>query len=109
MQTQSAEQSERPTPRGAAEWQPVVTEYLASGQSVREFCEIRGLSDTALRYWLRNFRKAEPTEPKFREYRLSGVNQVPSELEVKLGNGRSVVIRGRVDEETIRCVLALLN
>lgn len=93
--------------RGAAEWRRLVELYERSGETVKGFSERHGFSKAALEYWRRKFRS--DVGGKFREYRLQAVDETPVEFEVKLANGRSVVIRGRVDETAIRHLLSIIG
>ena len=100
-------------PRKEAHWRRQVQKQKASGLSVREFCEQKGLVESAFYYWRREI------EQRNREG--SGVGKsafLPIEveapahesaIEVALASGYVVRVRGGFDADTLRQLLAVLE
>ena len=93
--------------RGAArnKWREIVTAQEASGQTVAGFCRERGLSAPQFYWWKRRLsRGASP--PGFLEVRISSA---ATPIELRLAEGRSLVVRAGFDAEVLRQVLAVLE
>lgn len=95
--------------RDAAQWRRLVTEYEGGRETLREFSARHGFSRTALEYWQRKFRSGNKGPSGFKEYRLAPTGSERAEVEVRLGNGRSVVVRGEINEGALRQILAIVG
>lgn len=95
--------------RGAAEWKRLVDEFAKSGETLGAFSARHGFSTGALEYWRRKFRDTGDQRKQFREYRLEPVDEPAGEIELRLPNGRSLIIRGQMDEGMIRRLLSIVG
>lgn len=95
--------------RGATEWRRLVDEFSRSGETLGAFSARHGFSKGALEYWRRKFHDTGEQSKQFREYRLEPVGEPSGEIELRLPNGRSLIIRGRMDEGTIRRLLSVVG
>ena len=95
--------------RGAAEWRRLVDEFSRSGETLGAFSARHGFSTGALEYWRRKFRDTKEQRKQFREYRLESIDEPAGEVELRLPNGRSLIIRGRIDEGMIRRLLSIVG
>jgi hypothetical protein len=108
-QMNTARKSEAGVARGAAEWRRLVDEFSRSGETLGAFSARHGFSTGALEYWRRKFRDTGGQKKQFREYRLAPIDEPAGEVELRLPNGRSLIIRGRMDEGTIRRLLSVVG
>lgn len=81
------------------EWQTLVAQYHASGQSVRRWCQERELPEHKLRYWLRKFRDGSALPSPSNDSRFVAVPSkpspdIPTGIAVKVGHLRIEVQRG---------------
>ena len=111
-------------------WRGVVEACRRSGMSQAAFCRRRGLSSGTLGYWKcilarearpgRSPARLEPKPPAFLPVRIAGPPPRPAamsgappasrgELEIALGHGRLVRVRGRVDAQWLGAVIAVLE
>ena len=99
-----------------AKWRAIVSEQMASGQSVAAFCKERGVTSSQLFAWKKRLREAEkaqfvevqvrPAEPLRRDV----VNrQQARAIEVRLCRGRSIVVEPGFDADHLRALLAVLE
>lgn len=89
----------RRTREEKASW---VAKWRASGESGRKFAAQHGLKESSLYVWGREFGE----KPEFTEVRIrSSGNEVEAVLEVVLGRGRVVRVRGPVDGAQLRAVV----
>ena len=91
-------------------WQRLVSEQALSGQSVKAFCREHGLCRPYFFVWKK--RVQEGTPGKFLEVRVTG--RVPSTsvdagVEIRLKNGRSLMVRPGFDDEHVRALLAVVE
>lgn len=87
------------TKRDAGWWRGVIERQRRTGEPVREVCEREGIA-TQTFYWHR--RKLEGSaKPSFTAVEVGLVNEV----EIRLSNGRSVVVRGAVSPDVLRTTL----
>jgi hypothetical protein len=84
-------------------WRRLISEQMRSGQSVAAFCRERKLRASHFYWWKKRLR--ENTTAKFVEVQVAGspVN-VPddSRIEVRLQNGRSLMVGRGFDPEHVR-------
>jgi len=96
--------------RGAAEWKGLVYEFSRSGETLVAFSARHGFSKGALEYWRRKLHDTgKQSKQQFREYRLEPVGEPSGELELRLPSGRSLIIRGRMDESAVRRLLSVVG
>ena len=93
-----------------AKWRGLVSEQARSGQSVARFCRERSLCVPHFYWWKKRLRDGKAT--KFVEVQLAEVTvSAPSDsrMEVRLQNGRSLVVGRGFDPEQVRALLAVLE
>lgn len=98
-----------------AKWRKLVPEQEQSGQSVAAFCRERGLPTSHFFYWKKRLQEA--AAPPFVEVEVAKakLEQAPARatlgtsLEIRLGNGRSVVVAPHFDADHLRALLAVLE
>jgi ATP-dependent helicase YprA (DUF1998 family) len=99
-----------------AKWRSLVAEQEQSGQSVAAFCQTRELPQSQLIYWKRRLREigrasfvevqlAQPgAEPRVRARTLGRPT-----IEVRLKNGRSLMVAAGFDARHLRALLAVVE
>jgi transposase-like protein len=101
-----------------ARWQGLVLDQGTSGQSIAEFCRARELSKTLFYRWRRKLQEvATPgfVEVQVAKRRLRNGRAKPvvpatgSTIEVRLRNGRSVMVAPKFDASHLRAVLAVVE
>ena len=99
-----------------AKWRGVVAEREQSGQSVAAFCRDRELARSQLLYWKKRVREA--AKAPFVEVQLvqPGVEprvQAPAlgspTIEVRLKNGRSLMVAASFDARHLRALSAVME
>lgn len=91
-------------------WQRVVSEQARSGQSVKAFCRKRGLCRPYFFVWKKRLQGSAAA--KFVEVQVKG--GVPSTsgdagVEIRLQNGRSLMVRPGFDAGHVRALLAVVE
>jgi hypothetical protein len=91
-------------------WRRLVSEQARSGQTVKAFCRERALCRPYFFVWKKRLQKIATT--KFVELRVQ--EPAPSapddpRVEVRLQNGRSLVVGRGFDAEHVRALLALVE
>jgi hypothetical protein len=95
-------------------WRSLVSELEQSGQSVAAFCRARELPRSQVYYWKRRLREAV-TEPSFVEVQVAQPHlsqrhsAMGSAIEVRLSNGRSLVVAADFDASHLRALLAVVE
>ncbi len=99
------------------EWRRLVRRWRASGKSQSEFCRGVGISPQRLHYWRQRLAEDDQDTPDpeqhFVAVRVREAVVVPEAMvvreaiEIVLTNGRVVRVRGAVDGELLRQVLAV--
>jgi hypothetical protein len=80
---------------------------------VAAFCRERGLPTSHFFYWKKRLQEA--AAPPFVEVAKAHVEQAPARatlgatLEIRLGNGRSVVVAPQFDADHLRALLAVVE
>jgi hypothetical protein len=99
-----------------AKWRELVAEQEQSGQSVAAFCQNRELTRSQLIYWKRRLREAEGApfvevqlaqpgaEPRVRARALGSPT-----IEVRLKNGRSLMVAAGFDARHLQALLAVME
>jgi hypothetical protein len=95
-------------------WQKLVSEQGQSGQSVSAFCRERGLPISRFFFWKKRLREAATSQ--FVEVQVAKTNREPApgaaletSIEVRLGNGRSLVVGPHFDPSHLRALLAVVE
>jgi transposase-like protein len=98
-----------------AKWQSLVSEQQESGQSMAAFCRGRELHKSQFYYWKKRLREA--ATPQFVEVRVAkpplsqrdSCSALGSTIEVRLSNGRSLVVAPSFDASHLRALLAVVE
>jgi len=98
--------------KARAKWQKLVSEQGRSGQSVAAFCRERGLCASLFFWWKKRLREA--AETKFVEVKLATAAPEPSRpsdsrVEIRLRNGRSLVVGRGFDTEQVRVLVGVVE
>jgi hypothetical protein len=91
-------------------WRGLVSEQARSGQSVAEFCRERDLCAPHFFWWKKRLR--ESTTTKFVEVHVTEpAASTPGDprVEVRLQNGRSLMVGREFDPEHVRALLAVVE
>jgi transposase-like protein len=91
-------------------WRRLVSEQARSGQSVTAFCREHGLCRPYFFVWKKRLEKDMPT--KFLEVQVAGHGPSTlgdSSVEIRLRNGRSLMVRPGFDAEHVRALLAVVE
>ena len=96
-------------------WQSLVSEQEESGQSVAAFCRARGLSESLFYYWKKRLR--EGATPPFVEVQVAEPQlgsrhcrcAAGATIEVRLRNGRSLIVAPEFDASHLRALLAVVE
>ena len=85
-------------------WSKLIAEQEASGQTIRAFCQERGLGDHCFYYWRKRLQKGEPAQ-----FALLKTVAGAAPLELILANGEQLRIRNGVDAATFQLVLDIVR
>lgn len=96
-------------------WRSLVAERQASGESVAAFCRTRELSTSQFYYWEKRLRGEG--KPQFVELEIAKPFLRPkpgwagsgSSIEVRLRNGRSLMVPADFDASHLRALLAIVE
>jgi hypothetical protein len=91
-------------------WRGLVSEQARSGQSVAEFCHGRNLRTSHFYWWKRRLRENATT--KFVEVQVAEPTTSAASdprVEIRLQNGRSLVVGQGFDPEQVRALLAVVE
>ena len=99
-------------PKKQAKWRSLVSEQEESGQSIAAFCRVRELHESLFYYWKKRLKQA--ATPPFVEVQLAksplrsrhSPSALGSVIEVRLGNGRSLMVAPEFDARHLRALLA---
>ena len=102
-------------PKKRVKWCSLIAEQKESGQSVAAFCRTRGVREALYYYWKKQLQ--EVAGRQFVEVQVAkpGVSQSDSgvaqgsTMEVRLGNGRSVMVAPEFNAGHLRALLAVLE
>jgi transposase-like protein len=96
-------------------WGAIVSEQVASGQSVAAFCKERGVTSSQVFAWKKRLREREkapfvevqikPAEP----VREIEIRRQAKAIEVRLCGGRSIAVEPGFDADHLRALLAVLE
>ena len=99
-----------------AKWRSLVAEQEQSGESVAAFCQTRELVQSQLIYWKRRLREVE--RASFVEVQLARPSVEPRvrarvlgspTIEVRLKNGRSLMVAAGFEAHHLRRLLAVVE
>jgi transposase-like protein len=88
-------------------WRKLVSEQARSGQTVIAFCRDRGLCRPYFFTWKK--RLQEDRQAKFLEVRVTESAPSGEAIEIRLQNGRSLMVRPGFDAEHVRALLAVVE
>jgi hypothetical protein len=90
-------------------WRGLVSEQARSGQGVAEFCRERKLCAPYFFWWRKRLRERATkfVEVQVREPTLSGAGD--PRIEIRLQNGRSLLVGRGFDPEHVRALLAAVE
>jgi transposase-like protein len=95
-------------------WRGLVSEQSQSGQTVAAFCRDRGLRDSLFYDWKKRLREGEAVQ--FVEVKVKESVKQPksapehySAIEIRLKNGRSLLVEPGFDSNHLRALLAVLE
>ena len=91
-------------------WRKLVSEHERSGQTATVFCRERGLCRPYFFAWKKRLR--EDTQMKFLEVQLQEPGSSPirdSRVEIRLQNGRSLLVGPGCDADYLRALLAIVE
>ena len=102
-------------PGKQANWQSLVLEQQPSGQSIAVLCRTREVSEGLSYYWRKRLREA--AAPEFVEVQVATPQPRPqpsraglaSTIEVRLSNGRSLMVPPEFDASHLRALLAVVE
>jgi transposase-like protein len=97
-----------------AKWHELVSEQGQSGQTVKAFCLERGIRDSLFYDWKKRLRESEME--KFVEVKVIRAEERAQRsafsgkpIEVRLNNGRSLMVEPGFDASHLRALLAVLE
>src|SRR5215469_7044016 len=98
-----------------ARWRNLVSEQEESGQGVAAFCLGRGLTPRQFYYWKKRLRRT--TSGQFVELQVArplpkqkhSGSMPAAAIEVRLSNGRSLMVAPEFDASHLRAVLAVVE
>ena len=102
-------------PEKQVKWRHLIAEQKESGQSAAAFCRARGVREALFYYWKkqlqemaqRQFVEVQVAKPDLSQ-RHSGA-ELGTTIEVRLGNGRSLMVAPEFDAGHLRALLAVLE
>ena len=96
--------------KASTKWRKLVFEQARSGQTVKAFCQERGLCRPYFFVWKK--RLEEDTPAKFLEVQVKEhgpSTRDDSSVEIRLRNGRSLMVRPGFDAEHVRALLVVVE
>jgi hypothetical protein len=99
--------------KARTKWRRLISEQARSGQTVTAFCRERGLCRPYFFAWKKRLREdTEDTAVKFLEVQLTEAAPKAagdSRIEIRLQNGRSLLVGRGFDAEHVRTLLAVVE
>jgi transposase-like protein len=97
-----------------AKWRELLSEQLSSGQTVAAFCRDRGIRDSQFYDWKKRVREGEGTKFVEVKVKASSEQRTPAPerypaIEIRLSNGRSILVEPRFDASHLCALLAVLE
>ena len=93
------------TQKAWTKWRRLIREHARSGQTARAFCRDRGLCRPYFFTWKK--RLQEDTQAKFLEVQVTESAPTGDAVEIRLQNGRSLMVRPGFDAEHVRALLTV--
>jgi|ERR1700758_904426 hypothetical protein len=96
-------------------WRSLFSEQEESGESVAGFCRARGVREALFYYWKKRLREAamaQFVEVQVAKPQLGPKHTRPaleSTIEVRLSNGRSLIVPREFDASHLRALLAVVE
>jgi len=93
-----------------AKWRRLILEQARSGQTIASFCQERGLCRPYFFTWKKRLKRSRPA--KFLEVQVVGHTSSPLDdprVEVRLPNGRILVVKPGFDAEHVRALVRVLE
>jgi len=92
-------------------WQRVLAAHLASGLTVRRFCEDEGLAVWRFYYWRKKLRGAVKSlsTDQVRFKQVAEISPSPAQLRIEFPDGILLHIPGHHDPALLQCVIDLLR
>lgn len=103
----------QPTKQG--KWQSLILEQEQSGGSAAAFCRARGVRESLFYYWKKRLRGAAVRQfvevglTKGQREEAGACLQLGTTIEVRLRNGRSLVVGPEFSASHLRAVLAVVE
>jgi len=102
-------------PTKQVKWQGLISDQEISGHSIAAFCRAREVSESLFHYWKKKLR--EVATPRFVEVQVAEPQLKPrhpgsvpeSTIEVRLSNGRSLIVGPEFDASHLRALLAVVE
>ena len=102
-------------PEKQVKWRRLIAEQKESGQSAAAFCRTRGLREALFYYWKKQlpevarlqFVEVQVAKPDWSQRHFGAV--LGSTIEVRLCNGRSLMVAAEFNEGHLRALLAVLE
>jgi transposase-like protein len=96
-------------------WRRLFSEQEESGESVAGFCRARGVREALFYYWRKRLREA--AMPQFVEVQVAkpqlgakhSRSALESTIEVRLRNGRSLIVAPEFEASQLRALLAVVE
>ena len=97
-----------------AKWRGLVSEQLSSGQTVAAFCRDRGIRVSQFYDWKKRVREGEAAKFVEVKVKASSEQRTPAPerytaIEIRLSNGRSILVEPGFDASHLRALLAVLE
>ena len=97
-----------------AKWRGLISEQLLSGQTVAAFCRDRGIRDSQFYDWKKRIREGEAAKFVEVKVKASSEQRAPAPerftaIEIRLSNGRSLLVEPGFDASHLRALLAVLE
>ena len=96
--------------KARTKWRRLISEQMRSGKSVAAFCRERKLRASHFYWWKKRLR--ENTAARFVEVQVAESPAIfagDSRIEVRLQNGRSLMVGREFDAEHVRGLLAVVE
>lgn len=102
-------------PEKQVKWRSLIAEQKESGQSAAAFCRTRGLREGLFYYWKKQlqevarsqFVEVKVAKPDLRQNHSRAA--LGTTIEVRLGNGRSLMVAPEFNADHLRALLAVLE
>jgi hypothetical protein len=96
--------------KALAKWRRLISEQARSGQTVKAFCRGHGLCRPYFFVWKKRLKERMPL--KFLEVQVKECERSTlgdAGVEIRLPNGRSLLVKPGFDAEHVRALLALVE